>query len=269
MYTTKIEKARFEAKWRNLRAAIRDEGPRGAAMMGRLFIRALEENAHRDTHRWVAGWQRAFNAAAGSAACGDLAVTVDSIRRSKYRGEFVRILAAQHDDMLRRFKAKAGRLDRWYDSKGRKHDAWYASEQRKLERLGRSIDRASEEIDKLIADDAEGGTAILMKNVSWAGIARGNKLANVDLSTEQAALKTRLATVRTKVYGGTGRVVGTGGLKWYCQLHNLEPHARVVEWRFHTVAKARSLVGSFGVRRVGRAMVERIAAAANGAQKSA
>ena len=265
-YVTKIEKSRFEAKWRNLRAAIRTEGPRGAAMMGQLFVRAVDENAHKDTHRWVAGWQRAFNAAAGSAACPDLAVAVDAVRRSKYRDEFLRILIEQNNTLLRRFKSKARMLDSWYDSKGRRHDAFYNDQKRRLERLGKRIDRAAEEIDKLVAD-AE-GTAVLMKNVNHAQIAAGNKLSNVDLSTEEAALKARLATVRVKIYGGTGRVVGNG-LKWYCQLHNLEPHARVVESRFHTVAKARALVGSFGVRRVGRAMVERVAAAADGVQKSA
>ena len=265
-YVTKVEQAMFEARWRALRERIQTSGPRGAVESAALFLRALQEFTHRDTRRYIRGWEMAYNDCARSAGLPDMYRNLSTLRRSQYRDEYVRILVEQNNALLYRYKAKARMLYSWYDSKGRKHDKFYNDQKRKLEKLGKRIDRAAEELDRLLAD--ADGTALLMKNVNRAQVIEGNKLSNVDLSTEDAALKTRLATVRTKVYGGTGKTFGAGN-RWFCTMHNLEAHCRVVEWRFNTVAKARAVTGSFGVRRVARTMIERIAGPEAAARRSA
>ena len=47
----------------------------------------------------------------------------------------------------------------------------------------------------------------------------------------------RLITVRAPVYGGTGDVTLING-KAYVRLHNKEPHASIVEWRYQVMRNA-------------------------------
>jgi len=257
--SVKIQKRQFDAKMRELGQQWRSEGKRGACELSRIFVRAVGMVAKHDTNRYDAGWQRANNSACVSAGHADLKVPELPIKRSKYVAGYASMLADQHDKLLVAWKRKNNRIQSWYDRKGRKPDKFYREQKRMLERMGKRLDIASREIDRFAGTD---GTAIVMSPVNWnnssADWMNGTARSGIDHSND-SLLKSRLATVRVKVYGGSGRVFGSGA-QWYVTLHNQEPHCRVNEWRYHIVSKARAGIRSIGVQSVGRAAVQRISA---------
>ena len=258
--SVKVQKRQFDAKMRELGRQWSSQGPRGAAELGRVFVRAVEILARRDTNRYVAGWQRANNSACLAAGATDLRLAESPIQKSKYVAGYISVLADQHDKLVAAWKHKNERLNRWYDAKGRAPDKFYRDEKRKLERMGKRIDITSREIDRFAESD---GTALVMSPVNWnntrADWEGGTARSGIDHSKD-TLLKSRLATVRRKVYGGSGRIFGAGP-QWFVTLRNQEPHCRVIEWRYRTVAKARAGIKSIGIQSVGRAAVQRITAA--------
>ena len=58
----------------------------------------------------------------------------------------------------------------------------------------------------------------------------------------------RAPSFRHRIYGGTGRVVRHGD-RTYFELHNLEPHTTLVEWKFGILKAAQKRYRGLGFRR--------------------
>ncbi len=108
-----------------------------------------------------------------------------------------------------------------YERQNRTKDKWYRQ-------AVRTRDRAVEELAKL--DD----TSLVI----FGG--RGRRL-NI--------------TVRNKVYGGRGEMLNAGG-RTFVRLHNLEPHASIIEKRNRAVRAALAGLRSMGVRRYGKSYMK-------------
>lgn len=188
---------------------------------GRLIVRVIERIAKRDTNRYVRAWLQAGNRA------GLGPFTVPLVQRSKHWDEFLIKL----EDQIKHFEASALKkrrlIDAWYTSKGRKLDGYgrkLESEAVKAEWRAR---RAWEELRKYI------GSASPLFFAADAYVERGNQR--------------KLSTVREKIYGGDGALTDMNG-RTVLTLHNKEPHATIVERRYHTMAAALSAVGSRSAR---------------------
>jgi hypothetical protein len=71
----------------------------------------------------------------------------------------------------------------------------------------------------------------------------------------------RAPTIRHTVYGGDGRVFRVGN-RTYVSLHNKEPHATLVEWRYGLMREAQRDFRGVGLRYGGKAYTKKINAAA-------
>jgi hypothetical protein len=122
-----------------------------------------------------------------------------------------------------------------YEGQGRA-DKWYA-------RAVRERTKARTELDRFAENLAESGGAIIGFNIIGGG---------------------RRPTVRHKVYGGEGRVV-TIGERTVVELHNKEPHASLVEWRYGIMRRASSGFRGVGLRKGGRHYIRKMQDAARAA----
>lgn len=225
---------------RRLQAA-REAGP-GASyeavkVLGREFGLTVLSLSPSDTNRYKAGWARAINGA------GVGPVSVPAIVESK----FAAVLLDRLETQLARFEARAERKEKaaeyWhkvylnrYERPGRK-DRWErdcaakrAEAAKQAQQARKQAERAAEQVRNF---DPRG-------LVIW-----GKKSASGRLNLGE------VSTVRTRVYGGRGVVVATDGGA-YILLHNLEPHASIVEKQARAVARAFAAVRRPGVTRRAR-----------------
>lgn len=180
-------------------------------VMGRDFIQEVEMISPRDTNRYVRGWLEAGTAA----GVGNFPAppVVPSRVGEKLKAFFL----AQFEkwDYIVRRNERSGRSDKWT---------------RKAIKLR---DRAAEELAKYTETAIAVGVRVVDGRAFSVGRGRN------------------LATVRTKVYGGTGSITRNGH-ETIVLLHNLEAHASIVEYLYRIRARAGARARVFGVKSVSR-----------------
>lgn len=122
----------------------------------------------------------------------------------------------------------------WYTSKQRKPDNWSQDLDKRTreakrirKKMAKRKDRAAEELQAL----------------------RDHKFATVIFGRKRKSGGHRLHTTRTKVYGGSGRIINAPG-DTYVMLVNHEPHARFIERSYKAVFRAFGMLRSKGGRRL-------------------
>lgn len=266
--------ATADAAVRKLRAAVRNcklARRQGVNHIARAMVTALAQRSPRDTNRYVRGWIQAGQVA-GIAGIP----VVPPLRESRYHA------------------AALDRLERWTETLGsrlrelvEKRDHLYPDGRPR--RGGRGYDRLTDRIktanDRLLAarEDLEALRGDPYAVVFGAGKAVSNgRLVRVDspnLRTRDGRPKRiRLwvrgdkverfighgkVSIRTKVYGGWGLVRHLSG-RSIVSLHNLEPHAAIVEARSGVVRQVRAALGLSTLSRQQRAYFQAALRAAVG-----
>lgn len=180
-------------------------------VMGRDFIEECIRLSPRDTRRYVNGWIQAGNAA------GVGIFPAEAIQPSRVGEKLRQFFLKQFQEwdwIVKRYE-REGRQDKWY---------------RKAVKLR---DRAAEELAKYTETAIAIGVRVVDGRAFSVGKGRN------------------LATVRNKIYGGTGSIV-RNGRETLINLHNLEAHASIVEWSSRVKARAAARSRAFGARSVGR-----------------
>lgn len=175
--------------------------------------------------------RRGYAMAANAAGLGPAMVNI--IKPTKYGHLAVGALFRQIGHFERQVKtleqiAAGGKSGRggWYQRE-------FISPQQARSRIGaarRRLVRAKEELAK------HHNRAITIGAMARAGGNTGNRLAT---------------TVREKIYGGSGRLIHTDTFTGF-QIHNLEPHATIIEHNTGSVKEALTKAKAFRIRRVGR-----------------
>lgn len=216
----------------------------GLKQVGNAFGRALITLSPADTNRY----RRAWAIAANEAGVGPFAVP--EVVPSKYNERLKERLELQAERWQRIAEDKRKSAEYWQ----RVYENRYAREGRRgkwerdcaakrdkaakiAEKAAKVAARAREEADMIRPD-----SIVIWGRRKKAPGGKGYLSAAEDLRIG------RLATVRVKVHGGTGYVVATsrGG---YIILHNLEPHASIVEKNSRVVSRASAQVRRPGIRR--------------------
>mgnify|MGYP007005600441 CR=1 FL=1 len=210
----KTDISAMQARVKATQRAVAVAGRSAVVAAGDALVDAIERIAPYDTNRYIRGWQLAIQAA-GSGVEGAKTRQVKALKESRFMAQnFDRL-----DRQVKRLeKARSGlvnRLQKWFYGTGRPLGKWGRRAEAKVAQLDKLIVRAK--VQRRLIDDDE-GTALV--------IGRG--------------YGRRLTTVRTKVYGGTGRSFSRGG-RASLYLRNLEPHASIVESNSRVVEKAVSL----------------------------
>lgn len=201
----------FKNKLRIVRSRRDKARTKSLIQLGKRFAQVAYQISPADTRRYVNALAQACNAA----GIGPLPVL--PLRPSKFKdkhGQKLRRQIAKYDTLLQLWYGAT-----WTDDLPTKNAGKNGKAPKWFKRLKRYRRRAAEELAKFEGDEA--GTALYIG---------GNTR--------------RIATVRTKVYGGTGRII-SGADDTVIYLHNKEPHANLVErrvrviWRAIRVAKGR------------------------------
>lgn len=202
---------------------------------GKAAVRTLGVISPKDTHRYVSAWQRAGN----MAELGP--IPVDAIVKSKSYSKNFTKLKRQAEFWTReekRWKRNLESYERRHRKSGSKS---YREARAKYAKIVKLKDRAVQQFQLL---DADPGTAIVIRG--------RNTVKSTSLG--------QLATVRTRIYGGSGTWSLTSR-GWLLTLKNLEPHARIVEYgssqsktpAYRPVARVKGLLKIRGAVSVSRA----------------
>jgi hypothetical protein len=192
--------------------------------VGPLLIQRIAITAPRDTNRFVRGWILAGR----DAGITNLPtpIVIDSHRKDQY----VQRLAEQWS----RARALADRLhakyDQWYGRSGRRPGAYGGRLQRDILKAEERASRAYEELQ--LAETVKGFIFIGQGKAVAQGSMRG---------FNQRHGLGRIATVRVRIYGGRG-AIRVQQNSAYLVLHNLEPHATLVENRHRVYRNAVSAI---------------------------
>lgn len=215
--------------------------------LGEEFVRLLLKESPQDTRRYIAGWIQAANQAGIGGG-----IPVPAIRRSKYADKLIVRLERQliflQKQVARAEEAEkfwAGVYANRYERYNRR-DRWAMDCLRKLEKARKRaktmsdlVQFASDQLSKFKNGDA--GEIVI-----W-----GKKEARV-------TAKRAYASVRDKVYGGTGRW-RRAGYRTFLELKNNEAHASLVEASKHPVRYATLGTYGQGLRKVQTRSVRMIA----------
>lgn len=216
-----------------------------AAIGAHAFTSFLVKAARRDTNRYVRGWALANNMA------GLPSIPVPQIVPSKYAETYLKILGDQVDT----FSMRAAQLDRLIEDRFRRtgrpmRGVYYRELSGKLERTLVRLEKAREELRKAARrHELKIPDYLFMGLYNKGGIYTPIKGVNSKGKTAR-----QLVSIRTKVYGGDGRMVVTDTATIF-QLHNREPHATLVEHRWGYVWVALRFARSTGIRQMGKRYV--------------
>ena len=247
--TAKLNADGFMGKMRALASARRIKARTTAAAAGALvFTETIMRSARRDTNRYVRGWAIANNEA------GLPAVAVPAVQRSKHADTYLRILGDQVDFFAWRVAQLEQLIEERFRRTGRPmRGVYYQELYRKLEgpRGARMrLERAREELASAAKRHAMNAPDYLFIGLyNKGGIYTPIKGVNSKGKTAR-----QLVSIRTKVYGGDGRMVVTDTATIF-QLHNREPHATLVEHRWGYVWSALRFARSTGIRQMGKRYV--------------
>lgn len=226
-------------------AVARASGPRGmeegVKVMASAFVDFADRVSPKDTNRFVNGFIMA------GAEIGATSKQPYPVRESRYRKMIENVLIRQERTFARQAKALETTLDRWYYSKGRS-GPWLRKKERELRKLKKRHVRAGEELAAFRANPHAVGIDLFNRKYDVKVDGEGNVLS-------VKAYIARLASVRTKIYGGKGALI-TSGRRVFARLHNLEAHASFAERRHRVVARAMSQLRRVGVRRASRRYLE-------------
>lgn len=211
-----------------------------AAAGATVFARAIVDGARRDTQRYVRAWAQANNLA------GLPAIPVPELRPSKYAATYLAILGDQVDA----FAARVSKYENLIEARFRRvnrpmRGKYYNELNAALQRAYTRLERAREELK-----NAAKRHAIDMPDYLFMGLLNkeGQYRPMVGKNTRGRTAR-QLATIRTKVYGGSGEAVVNEGVSIFV-LTNREPHARLLEHKYNYVRLAMQAVRGFGVRRM-------------------
>lgn len=168
-----------------------------------------------DTGRYLRGWQEVHNQFAAMA--GRPTLPIAPLRPSRYTGQNLDRLTSQVShwtEIERRWALRRGAVE-----KHPRHALWPSYKQlvRSHEKVKKILGRARATLEVYRSGD---GTALVI----------GGR------RTKNAVSYSRLATLRTKVFGGRATVFNAAGT-WWARGANLEPHARLVEYGIAKVAR--------------------------------
>lgn len=188
-------------------------------------MRQIVENVPVDTHRL----QRGYAMAANQAGLGPY--PVPSVTTSKYRDKVIGEMAAQIDRFEKSVAYWKGVLQNRYISKGRE-GKWKRDAEKKVRMYEGRLRKAQIQAAKF----GFSPEAIAIYRSSKTGLT---------------------VTARDKVYGGTGKRVKVPGFNGV-EIHNLEPHASIVESYDHTVREAFASARGSGLVRFQNTYLKRI-----------
>lgn len=168
-----------------------------------------------DTGRYLRGWQRSQNTFARLA--GRSPQPEQPLRPSRYVGQNLDRMRKQvsyWEDIERRWKLRLKAVE-----EHPRHRLWpsYQRLLRTVSKIERILGRARATLGVYQSSD---GTAVVI----------GGR------RTKNAISYSRLVSLRSGEYGGSGTILRTAG-RWWARASNLEPHARLVEWGIQKVAK--------------------------------
>ncbi|MEM1185218.1 MAG: hypothetical protein AAGI53_09475 [Planctomycetota bacterium] len=249
----RVDDRNFRAIMAALRKARARVGAKTLRAGAEVFVDVVTEITPRDTNRLVRGWVLAANDA------GLDIRAVPPIRPSTRRDQWLEALTEQVDYWQGKVKRFAG-LRELYERedranplkkdgtprKRRTRQPYYRKLGRRLRQAERRLGRAEEELAK--AAESEGFLFF-----DRGGFAFGSG------SYTKSGLR-KLTSVRDQLYGGTGEVRHVNR-KTYLRLHNLEPHATLIERNAkfgHPVRTAMGVAKQLGVRRMSRKAVREL-----------
>lgn len=228
--------------------AMRHAGTAALPVMVRAIaghvIHAAASISPRDTNRYIRGWIIAGK------MVGVTDVPLPVIRESKYSKEYIARLIEQQQ----KFEAQVARVDgliyAWYDKPGRRRRGYYNRLLAERTRWQQRADRAREETEKFIRAT---GAIVIGVGVNVAG-------GKITGSFVRGGGRKISVTVRDRVHGGRGRLF-VNERRAVMLLHNLEPHAAIVERRQRVLGRAEAGVRPL-VWRIGKRLTRAMALAA-------
>lgn len=248
MTTTSVNVRGLVAKINAIRRDLPNAERHAVALLGRAQVDLFQAISPRDTNRYVRGWLAAGNSAGvGSWSLPPIEESRSHVRsvarvEAQLRGYARRLQAAEKNAeywhrLYQRRYADTNRRDRWErNAKDRVRRADV-----RAEKLRVLVERLTETLAQLRADPS--------------AIVIGGRRTKSDLAVG------RLITVRDREYGGVGAIIQSGD-RTYIRLHNLEPHASIVESRSRVVGRVVAALRIAGLQRVRAGMKHRIRMAA-------
>lgn len=212
------------------------------------FVRVMDAymRVHHDTNRFINGWISALH------GVGIKGIPLKRYRRSSRHDQYLELLREQLESVQRIIERDEATIARYeaYDRSAppRKDGKPRAKRMNQhhtrgiIRRLKKYKKREKRTIRELAR--AEGTDSIIFFHRRIHGRGRRD-----------------FHTVRHKIYGGAGRIF-TIGPQLFVELRNLEAHARSVEANpkvGHPVKAAYAALRSFGIRRAGRAYMNKMA----------
>lgn len=211
-------------------------------VIGRDFGAVLMATSPTDTNRYKRGWGEAINQA------GLGPVSLPPMEKSKYAERMLERLEQQVERFAARMEIMRKAAEYWqkvymnrYERPGRKGQ-WERDCAAKRDNAVKNFEMASKQHARAVEQVQQFDP---MGLVIWGRKSRDGKLRMAEVST-----------VRTKFYGGRGGLLGSWvsgyGSEVMLYLHNLEPHASIIEKNHRVVARAFAAVRRPGVRRRAR-----------------
>lgn len=235
-----------------LKAFHRDAHQAATLVMAEGVVRLMDMNFadHHDTNRYINGYIDALH------DIGLESIPLKPYKRSGRHDQFVDRLEVQHKKMVKVVERITRRL-----ALGRSQDMTNPlmkngkprkkrQEQRWFKKLERDLIKAQEREERAFAALA---AAINNESILFMPGRKGRLLKSGRIG------KSRLATVRTQIYGGSGAITLLGE-QVIVELHNLEPHSRIIETRpgygfpYKTAMNQMSILG---MKRVSNRYIER------------
>lgn len=205
-------------------AATRGGRRAGIRVLGSTIIDNLRSLSPVDTRRYLRGWIQA------GVEAGVTSVPAPSLRPSRYHAQSVDAMERYIERLEETRDILQEQIDRWYpNGPPKKGNGTYQNLILRLGTAERRVVKARIELEELERDPYAvvfGAGRIIDRKGTRLGIGR--------------------VSFRTKVYGGTGRIIdGPGASVLY--LRNMEPHARILEWKRGVMKTATAAARSAGV----------------------
>lgn len=230
-----VSAVNLKSKHRAMARASPKARQRAAVGLVQDLVTSLQQIAPQDTRRYIRAWTLAGNMIGAKNP-------MPVLKRSSRHAEYIRRLEAQWFAAKRRVETLTNLRDRWY--KDRKRTGYYRKLNTQINAAQRRVEKAEIELTK----------AGMNESFIFIGGRRGKRGVG-------------LAGVREKIYGGRGRLVH-GQFTTLIRLHNLEPHARIVERRSKALAKSERVAALLGLRKAKKSYINAVVAAAKAAPRT-
>lgn len=246
-FSMRVDLGTLRRKVRAVRAQSDAIAKTSAGVVAVAFTRRVLIDGPKDTNRFVRGFCRALNSS------GAGTVPVPPLRESNYAGIIRSRLEKQITRARRDLDRAREKVDFW-DGAARRTSVGLKGKQRTaLNKARREEERAADLVERAIRELAifdeasRSGQAPLVIFGNTTG-----RFTTVDGVKRRGAKRRLGITVRGKVYGGVGRYVPTGPGSGRYELHNREPHCRIVESRTRIVSRSIALAKVTGAKEARR-----------------